>query len=121
MKIPRQIVYELARGFRGRSKRCIKLSSTRVAKALQHSFTSRRNRQKYIRVHWISTINRAAREWNMIYSRFMGSLNSMNCWLSRKSLYILSLNEPVTFKSIVDECKYARSEPKTKVRDISNL
>ncbi|EDO08119.1 putative ribosomal protein L20 [Babesia bovis T2Bo] len=121
MKIPRNIVFQVAKGFRGRSKGCIKLASTRAARALLYSFNARRKRHTYVRIHWTATINRAAREWNLTYSRFIGALTNLNCWLNRKSLFILSLNEPVTFKALVDESKYALSEPRSKVRDISNL
>ncbi|CDR96990.1 ribosomal protein L20, putative [Babesia bigemina] len=121
MKIPRQVVFEVARGFRGRSKGCIKLASTRAARALLYSFNARRKRHTYIRIHWTATVNRAAREWNLNYSRFVGALGSLNCWLNRKSLFILSLNEPVTFKALVDESKYALNEPRRKPRNISDL
>ncbi|KAK1933504.1 putative ribosomal protein L20 [Babesia divergens] len=121
MKIPRQIVFQVVRGFRGRSKGCLKLASTRAARALLYSFNARRKRHTYIRIHWTATINRAAREWNIIYSRFVGSLSALNCWLNRKSLFVLSLNEPVTFKALVDESKYVLHESRRKYRNIDGL
>ncbi|KAK1444653.1 hypothetical protein BgAZ_105590 [Babesia gibsoni] len=121
MKIPRSVVFQVARGFRGRSKACIKLASTRAARALLYSFNARRKRNTYIRIHWTATINRAAREWDLTYSRFIGSLNALNCWLNRKSLSILSLNEPISFKALVDESKYALQESRHKYRNVDNL
>ncbi|XP_952325.1 ribosomal protein L20, putative [Theileria annulata] len=121
MKIPRDIVFQVVRGFRGRTKGCLKLASVRAAKALNYSFHSRRKRHSQIRAHWISTINRASREWWVIYSRFIGSLSRVNCSLSKKSLFILALNEPVSFKCLVDESKYLLNEVVEKRRDISNI
>ncbi|UKJ90368.2 ribosomal protein L20 [Theileria orientalis] len=121
MKIPRDIVFQVTRGFRARTKGCLKLASVRAAKALNYSFYSRRKRHAQIRVHWISTINRASREWMLIYSRFVGALSRVNCTLNKKSLFNLALNEPISFKCLVDESKHVINERTEKLRDISNL
>lgn len=42
MPIGKEKIFELARGFRGRAKNCIKIARNRVEKALQHSFRGNR-------------------------------------------------------------------------------
>ncbi|CDU19680.1 50S ribosomal protein L20, putative [Plasmodium berghei] len=121
MKLPREVVFQVAKGFRGRSKGCFKIARSRAMKALLHSYIMRRQRYRRLRVHWIASINRGCREWNFTYSNFMYSLLNNNILLNRKSLYTLCYTEPISFKALVDESKYVFYQRKLKFRDISQL
>jgi ribosomal protein L20 len=54
-------VFELARGFRGRAKNCIRIARERVEKALQYSYRDRRNKKRDMRSLWIQRINAGTR------------------------------------------------------------
>eukprot|EP00922_Rhytidocystis_sp_ex-Travisia-forbesii_P010618 GHVS01015568.1.p1 GENE.GHVS01015568.1~~GHVS01015568.1.p1 ORF type:complete len:138 (+),score=5.05 GHVS01015568.1:49-414(+) len=121
MRLPRQVFFEVAKGFRGRSKGCIKLCRIRVIKALTYSFFMRRQRARRYRCFWVTRISAATREWGLPYSWFIGSLYKINIALDRKVLANLALTEPISFKALVDEAKRVKFTPPSKVRDISQL
>ncbi|PNX81133.1 50S ribosomal protein l20 [Trifolium pratense] len=54
-------VLELAKGFRGRAKNCIRIARERVEKALQYSYRDRRNKKRDMRSLWIQRINAGTR------------------------------------------------------------
>jgi len=54
---------------------------------------------------WIARINAAARMHGMSYSVFMHKLSSKDIQLNRKVLADMAMNEPDTFKAIVDGVK----------------
>ncbi|CCF75775.1 50S ribosomal protein L20 [Babesia microti strain RI] len=119
MKVPKQVVFEITKGFRGRSKKCLKIAAIRAQRALLHSYRIRKTRHIRYRVHWIAGINRASREWKFCYSKFIGTLLRTNIWLDRKSLYNLAITEPMSFKALVDESKHLYYFNRHKIRDIS--
>ena len=98
-------VLKLAKGFRGRSKNCFGLALRRVHKALQYKYISRRLKKRNIRREWIVQISAAAREHGFNYSQFVMCLNRSNVNIDRKILADLAINEPYSFKTVVDEVK----------------
>ncbi|OWM76881.1 hypothetical protein CDL15_Pgr012492 [Punica granatum] len=50
-------VFNLAKGFRGKAKNCIRIARERVKKALQYSYKDRRNKKRDMRSVWIQRIN----------------------------------------------------------------
>ena len=52
---------------------------------------------------WIHSINAAAREHGVNYSRFVCGLTRSNVQLDRKILADLAINEPFSFKAVVQE------------------
>lgn len=95
----------LAKGFYGRAKNCIRVMATRVDKALRYSYRDRKARRRIYRKEWIQTINAATREHNTPYNRFAWALTLSNVNLDRKILANLAINEPYSFKAILDEVK----------------
>ena len=95
----------LAKGFRGRAKNCITILMPKVEKALQKSYKDRKRRPREYRKQWIMAINAGVREHQVSYSRFIYGLNRSNLTINRKILANLAINEPFTFKAIVDEIK----------------
>ncbi|EAR92218.1 50S ribosomal protein L20 (macronuclear) [Tetrahymena thermophila SB210] len=96
---------KLARGFFGRNKNCLRTMAPRVDKALRYSFRDRRARRRIYRKEWIQTINAAVREHNTPYNRFIWALNQSNIILDRKILSNLAINEPFSFKAVLDEVR----------------
>ena len=58
-----------------------------------------------IRKQWIVSLSAATKEHGMNYSRFIMCLNRSNINLDRKVLADLAVNEPYSFKSVIDEVK----------------
>lgn len=100
----RSKVRRLAKGFTGRSKNCYGLALRRVHKAMRYAYKDRRVRPRQVRREWIHTINQAAREHGIRYSLFANALNkNSNVQLDRKILADLAINEPFSFKAVLDE------------------
>lgn len=95
----------LAKGFYGRAKKCLRSMGTRVDKALQYSYRDRKARRRTFRREWIQTINAATREHDTPYGRFIAALTRSNISLDRKILANLAINEPYSFKAVLDEAK----------------
>lgn len=98
-------IFKLSKGFFGRRKNCIRIAFNAVERALLTAYKERRLRRRTLRRNWISTINAAVREHQVPYSRFIYGLNNSNINLDRKILAELSVNEPYSFKAIIDEVK----------------
>ena len=94
--------FQLAKGFYGRSKNCLRITIPRVQKSLQKAYIGRKLRPRILRRNWIQTINTAARDLNINYSTLVCVLNRSNIELDRKILADLAQNEPFSFKSIVN-------------------
>jgi len=54
---------------------------------------------------WIARINAAVREVGLTYSEFIHKLNQKGVGLDRKILADLAMNEPETFKKLVESVK----------------
>mmetsp|Transcript_26825 Transcript_26825/g.79664 ORF Transcript_26825/g.79664 Transcript_26825/m.79664 type:complete len:118 (-) Transcript_26825:645-998(-) len=108
MPIGKEKILQLAKGFRGRAKNCIKIARSRVEKALQHAYVGRKLKKREWRTLWIARINAAAREHRMPYAQFMSGLASQNVSLNRKALSELAMTEPFSFKALVDQVRFMR-------------
>jgi large subunit ribosomal protein L20 len=69
MGLHRRRVWEIAKGFRGRAKNCIKIARQQAEKALQHAYTDRRNKKFNMRALWHTRINAATREHGVSIGR----------------------------------------------------
>ena len=58
----REKIFELAKGFRGRAKNCIRIATPRVEKALQYAFRDRKQKKRDMRSLWIQRLNAGSRE-----------------------------------------------------------
>ena len=77
----------------------------RLEKALQKAYIERKQRKRLMRTNWIMSINAGVREHHISYSRFIYGLNHSNIQLDRKVLADLCVNEPFSFKALVEEVK----------------
>ena len=74
-------------------------------KGQTYAYRDRRNKKREFRALWIVRINAAVRAYNMSYSVFMDKLNKAGIEINRKVLADLALNNPDTFKAIVEKVK----------------
>eukprot|EP00898_Chlorokybus_atmophyticus_P005586 jgi/Chlat1/6028/Chrsp4S06326 len=98
----RKKLFALAKGFRGRSKNCVKSARQRVEKALQYAYRDRRNKKRDMRSLWIQRVSAASRLHGVQYSQLMHGLSRENVALNRKVLSELAACEPYSFRTVVD-------------------
>ena len=98
-------ILKLAKGYRGRAKNCYRIAVERVEKALCYAYRDRRNRKRDFRGLWIQRINAAVRQYDMVYSTFMGGIRKTGITLDRKALSELAIRNPENFKDVVEKVK----------------
>lgn len=95
----------LAKGYRGTKSSLIKTAKQAVLHAGAYAFHGRKLRKRDFRSLWIVRISQAVKQQDMSYSVFMDKLKKSNINLDRKILSDLVVNDPATFKHIVDTVK----------------
>ncbi len=70
---------------------------------LRYAYRDRKVKKRLMRRSWIHSINAAVREHGVSYSRFACGLTRSNIQVDRKILADLAINEPFSFKSVVEE------------------
>jgi len=104
----RKKILKAAKGYYGRNKNCYRIAKERVEKAGQYNYRDRKVRRREFRSLWIVRLNAVVREMGLKYSTFIDKLNKANVVLNRKVLADLAVNEPNTFKLIVEKVKGAK-------------
>ncbi|MDR1495063.1 MAG: 50S ribosomal protein L20 [Rickettsiales bacterium] len=97
----RKTTLGITKGFRGRSKNCLRIAREKAFKAMQYSYRDRRNRKRSFRALWIQRINAAVRPFGMTYSMFIDKLGKSGVVLNRKVLSEMAIGKPDTFKELV--------------------
>lgn len=100
-------VLKLAKGFRGARSRQFRSANEAVMHALTDAYRDRRLKRRNFRRLWISRINAGARQYGMAYSRFMNGLAKAGINLNRKFLADLAVNQPESFKQLVEQAEAA--------------
>ena len=100
-------ILKLAKGFKGDRKSNYRVAKDAVVKALDHSYSGRRNKKRDYRKLWIARINAAVRDENLSYSRFIDGLKKANVKLNRKALSNMAIEDPAAFKAVVEVAKNA--------------
>ncbi len=100
-------ILKQAKGYWGRRKNLIRTATEAVERALQFSYVGRKLRKRDFRKLWIVRINAACRENGISYSKFINGLKKAEINLNRKYLADLAVNDPVAFKSVVEQVKQA--------------
>lgn len=98
-------VLELAKGYRGSRSRLIRTAKAAVLHSGQYAFQGRKNRKRDIRALWIVRISEAVKPLGVSYSRFINLMMKANIEVDRKMLAEIILNDPETFKAIVETAK----------------
>ena len=98
---------KLAKGFKGDRKSNYKAAKDAVVKALDHSYSGRRNKKRDYRRLWIARINAAVRAEGITYSRFIDGLSKAGVTLNRKALSNMAIEDTTAFKAVVEVAKNA--------------
>jgi large subunit ribosomal protein L20 len=98
----RKKIMKAARGYFGARSKVYTVAKNTVEKGWQYAFRDRKFKKRIYRRLWIARINAAVRPEGLSYSRFIHALATKGIGLNRKALADLALNNPTTFKSIVD-------------------
>ena len=97
-----QKIRQQTKGMTRSNRSSIRRGRQATTKALQYSYRDRRNRKRTFRSLWNARINAAARINGTTYSRFIANLKKANVTLDRKVLSELAVNEPASFKAVVE-------------------
>jgi|SRR5204863_7499804 large subunit ribosomal protein L20 len=101
----RKRVLKQAKGFYGKRKNVYTVAKNVVEKGLTYSYVGRKLKKRDYRSLWIARINAAVREEGLTYSVFMNKLSQKGITLDRKVLADLAMNEPASFKKLVESVK----------------
>ncbi len=102
-------ILKAAKGFWGMRSKNHRHAKQAVEKALNFSYTGRKDRKGEFRSLWITRINAAARINGMSYSIFMQGLKAAGSALDRKVLADLAVSDPKGFATLVETAKRARA------------
>ena len=98
-------VLKLAKGYRGARSKQYRVAKQSVMRALNTSFSGRKERKRQFRRLWIARINAASRLNGLSYSKFMYGLKLANIELNRKVLADMAINDTEGFAKLVEMAK----------------
>lgn len=101
----RKRILKQAKGFYGKRKNVYTVAKNIVEKGMTYSYVGRKLKKREYRTLWIARINAAVRAEGITYSEFIHKLIGKGITLDRKILADLAMNEPETFKKLVDAVK----------------
>ena len=94
-----------ARGYFGARSKVYTVAKNTLEKGWQYAFRDRKFKKRVYRRLWIARINAATRAHGVKYSNFIHMLNQKGIGLNLKALADLALNNPATFKAVLDAAK----------------
>ena len=98
-------VMKLAKGYRGARSKQYRVAKQSVMRALEESYTGRKQKKRQFRQLWIARINAAARMNGLSYSKFMYGLKLAEVNVNRKMLSEMAISDPEGFASLVEVAK----------------
>jgi large subunit ribosomal protein L20 len=101
----RKRILKQAKGFYGKRKNVYTVAKNIVEKGMTYSYVGRKLKKREYRQLWIARINAAVREEGLTYSQFIDRLNKKGIELNRKVLADLAMNEPESFKALINSVK----------------
>ncbi|MBS1915865.1 MAG: 50S ribosomal protein L20 [Bacteroidetes bacterium] len=101
----RKRILKQAKGFYGKRKNVYTVAKNVLEKGLTYRFAGRKLKKREYRALWIARINAAVRAEGLTYSVFIHKLNEKGIELDRKVLADLAMNEPESFKKLVESVK----------------
>jgi len=101
----RKKILKQAKGFYGKRKNVYTVAKNIVEKGMTYSYVGRKNKKREYRQLWIVRINAAVRAEGLTYSEFINRLNTKGIEINRKLLADLAMNEPASFKALIDSVK----------------
>ena len=101
----RKKILKAAKGYYGKRKNVYTVAKNIMEKGMTYSYVGRKLKKREYRTLWIARINAAVRAEGMTYSQFIHKLDEKNIGLNRKVLADLAMNEPESFKKLIDSVK----------------
>jgi len=98
-------ILSLAKGYRGTRHKLIRVAKQAVLQAGSYAFAGRKLRKRNFRALWITRISNAVKNHGINYSTFIKKLQAAKISLDRKIIADLVVNDPETFKHIVETIK----------------
>jgi large subunit ribosomal protein L20 len=95
----------LTKGYRGTKSKLVKIAKEASLHAGQYAYQGRKLRKRDFRSLWIVRISEAVKKEDLSYSVFIDKLHKANIQLDRKILSNLIVEDPQTFKQIVQKVK----------------
>ena len=101
----RRVVLERASGYRGQRSRLYRKAKEQMLHSMTYAYRDRKKRKGDFRQLWIQRINAAARAEGMTYNRFIQGIKAAGVEVDRKILADMAVNDPATFKAMVELAK----------------
>ncbi len=101
----RKRILKAAKGFYGKRKNVYTVAKNVLEKGQTYAYVGRKLKKREYRGLWIARINAAVRAEGITYSEFIHKLATKNIDLNRKVLADLAMNEPETFKKLIESVK----------------
>ena len=101
----RKRILKQAKGFYGKRKNVYTVAKNIVENGMTYSYVGRKLKKREYRQLWIARINAAVREEGLTYSQFIDRLNKKGIELNRKVLADLAMNQPESFKALINSVK----------------
>jgi large subunit ribosomal protein L20 len=98
-------ILKKAKGYRQARSSRLKPAMEAVLHAGQYAYIGRKLRKRDMRKLWVTRLNAAVREHDLIYSKFISMLKDKKIDLDRKILSDIAIKDPETFAKIVEEVK----------------
>lgn len=98
-------ILKLAKGYRGARSKQYRVAKQSVMRALNTSYSGRKERKRQFRGLWIARINAATRLNGLSYSKFMHGLKLAKIDLNRKMLAEMAVSDPEGFASLAEIAK----------------
>jgi large subunit ribosomal protein L20 len=94
-----------AKGYNWRRSTNFRAAKEAVIKAKKYAYRDRKVKKRTFRRLWILRLNNALRELDTKYSTFIKALKDKKVELDRKVLSQLAIENPDTFKGLVEQVK----------------
>jgi large subunit ribosomal protein L20 len=104
-KARRKRILKQAKGFYGKRKNVYTVAKNVLEKGLTYRYVGRKGKKREYRRLWIARINAAVRAEGLTYSTFIHKLTEKGVQLDRKVLADLAMNDPESFKQLVESVK----------------
>ena len=101
-------VFKKTKGHYGRRKNVFRVAVQSLERSMQYAYRDRRNKKRDFRGLWIQRINAGVRHYGMTYSKFINGLKKSQIDIDRKILADIAINQPETFKALVEKAQSAR-------------
>ncbi|SRR6266403_5932643 len=98
-------LFDATKGYLGTKSRLVRTAKQASLHAGQYAFHGRKLRKQDFRSLWIVRISEAVKLEDISYSVFINKLKLANITLDRKILSNLIVEDPTTFKHVVDMAK----------------